>query len=138
MGNEFNTQPIIQAIWQADKKCYLPVLTNDKSLVFVQYMQNTVLTPNQFNIPEPADKTKQIPATELDLVLLPLVAFDLLGNRLGAGGGYYDRTFHANTKSKLIGLAYAAQQADALVDDSWDVKLDGVLTEKSMSYFKPG
>lgn len=135
VGNEFNTQPIIQAIWQSGKECYLPVLTDDNSLIFVLYTQHTVLLPNQYHIPEPKDKTEQIAATALDLVLLPLVAFDLMGNRLGTGGGYYDRTFQTNTESKLVGIAYAVQQADELLIDPWDVKLKGVITEKGVNYF---
>ncbi|OAI49147.1 hypothetical protein AYO45_03320 [Gammaproteobacteria bacterium SCGC AG-212-F23] len=130
---EFNSMPMIQAIWRSGKKCYLPVLLPDRSLVFASYKINDALVPNRYNILEP-ENTERIPAQQLDLVLMPLVAFDENGGRLGMGGGYYDRTFAftkkaVSTKPFLMGVAYALQQVDMLPQDEWDVVLDGIITE---------
>jgi len=71
---------------------------------------------------------------------MPLVAFDLTGNRLGRGGGYYDRTFafmrekHRN-HPYLLGLAYHWQQIDALPREDWDIPLAGIVTEKAILFF---
>lgn len=140
-NEEFDCSPIIQSIWQANKKCYLPVLSeeNEGHLNFVSYRADDVLRLNRFRILEP-EQSEIFPTTELDLVLLPLVGFDLQGNRLGVGGGYYDRTFefkhkHPEKKPLLVGLAYQFQQVKELPKDPWDVSLDGILTEKSFFSF---
>jgi 5-formyltetrahydrofolate cyclo-ligase len=75
-----------------------------------------------------------VPLRKLDVVLLPLVAFDRRGNRLGMGGGFYDRTFAPRGRGRvsaprLIGLAHGFQQVAELVDQPWDVPLRGVLTD---------
>lgn len=126
----------MELIWRTNKHCYLPILVVGGSLQFVRYHQGDQLKLNQFNIPEPENTTNIILPENLDLVIAPLVAFDAQGRRLGAGGGYYDRTFafkHASQAMKpmILGLAYAIQQASNLPADQWDVKLDGVITESA-------
>jgi len=70
------------------------------------------------------------------LIFLPLVAFDNAGNRLGMGGGYYDRTLAWKQRrrywhgSRLIGVAYGFQQLERLPVESWDIGLDGILTDR--------
>jgi 5-formyltetrahydrofolate cyclo-ligase len=125
----------MEAIWQANKKCYLPLLSQENHLQFALYQPNDELSTNQFGIPEPLAAAEKISAEQLDLVIMPLVAFDFFGHRLGTGGGYYDRTFafKQNTETSkpfLLGFAYAAQQALLLPFEQWDVLLDGVVTEK--------
>jgi 5-formyltetrahydrofolate cyclo-ligase len=133
--NELDCSAIIEAIWKADKNCYLPVLSpQGKNLEFLEYRSFDSLCANKYGILEP-DNTAKIAVEKLDLVLVPLVGFDLAGHRLGMGGGYYDRTFEfLLTQEKktpcLIGLGFEEQQMDALPFDEWDVMLDGVLTEK--------
>ena len=138
---ELDTQAFIRQIWQAEKKCYLPRLTSDKSLQFALYAENDPLDSNQYGILEPLSTVAIKPAEQLDLVVVPLVAFDVFGHRLGTGGGYYDRTFAfkqatADKKPRLIGFAYAAQQTALLPFDEWDVFLDGVVTEKEFISFE--
>lgn len=140
--DEFEAKPIIEEIWRAEKKCFLPVLSQvrEKVLDFARYESNDVLQPNRYQILEPKN-TESIATGNLDVVLMPLVGFDLRGNRLGMGGGYYDRTFEFLLGKKylakplLIGLAYALQQVDELPRDNWDVPLDGILTEKEFVVF---
>lgn len=137
--DEFDTRPLMEMIWLAKKHCYLPVLREDKSLAFYHYEKNDALVTNQYGIPEPvtADKSA-FPVDRLEIVLVPMIGFDLKGNRLGTGGGYYDRTFaFLLEQSKphspcLIGLSYQCQAVDVLPTDTWDVPLDGILTEKKL------
>ncbi len=136
-ANEFDSIPIIEAIWQAKKQCYVPVLTgeNEKALHFARYQYGDALHLNRYAILEPTGNSHKLSPESLDLVLLPLIAFDCYGHRLGSGGGYYDRTFaflHANPTPKpwMIGLGFTSQQIDALPKDPWDIRLDGVITEK--------
>jgi 5-formyltetrahydrofolate cyclo-ligase len=123
------------------RQVLLPAL-HGKALWFLPYDADTRLTPNRFGIPEPdvAARTR-CRARNLDLVLMPLVAFDAAGNRLGMGGGYYDRTFsylrHRVTwrKPLLIGVAYEFQRLQSLPSRPWDVLLHGVATEKHLYRF---
>jgi 5-formyltetrahydrofolate cyclo-ligase len=138
--HELATQGIIEAIWHAKKYCYLPILNEDKSLTFVLYQKGDALKLNQYAIPEPKKVTQWLGPETLDLILMPLVAFDKRGNRIGTGGGYYDRTlahvdFSKQHKPYIVGLAYAAQQADELPHESWDISLDAVLTENGIKPF---
>lgn len=132
--DEFDSAPLMEGIWQAQKQCYLPVLTPENSLRFMHYNKGDALQKNRYSIYEPVNKANELQPDDLDIVIMPLISFDLKGSRLGAGGGYYDRTF-AFLKKKpvkrplLIGLAYAQQQAEELPLNEWDVCLDGVITE---------
>lgn len=128
--HEFDVLPIMNACWQMQKKCYVPVVQANQTLRFVLYADGDSLKPNQFAILEPVDITKAKSAAELDMVILPLLAFDRNGHRLGAGGGFYDRTFAKVHGPKLVGVGYAKQEVTALPADPWDLQLSNVLTEK--------
>lgn len=135
--DEFDSLPLIHAIWQHEKICYLPILTETKSLVFAQYDEGDQLIANRYAIFEPQNTLRKIPAEKLDLAITPLVAFDLKGHRVGTGGGYYDRTFaflheHSLEKPLLMGLAYALQRAEDLPYDPWDINLHAVMTEEGL------
>jgi 5-formyltetrahydrofolate cyclo-ligase len=140
-GSEFDLQPIIELIWKTHKKCYLPVLTQgeEKSLHFIAYDAEDQLQTNCYGIQEPClSLEKEVPANTLDLVLVPLIGFDLAWHRLGSGSGYYDRTFAfllENPRPRepcFIGVGYNMQQLDSIPFDAWDVPLDGVLTEQAL------
>jgi 5-formyltetrahydrofolate cyclo-ligase len=100
-----------------------------------------VLQTNKYNILEPEFVVENaLAAAELDVVLMPLTAFNREGFRLGSGGGYYDRTFaflreRSVRKPLLIGVGFALQEFVELQHDEWDVKLDGVLTEQELVLF---
>lgn len=131
---ELEITPLLQRIWACGKTCYLPVLRG-KRLGFALYLRGDVLSLNRFGIPEPAvPARKLVGALALDLILVPLVAFDAQGNRLGMGAGFYDRTLAARARRthwrrpRLIGIAYDFQKVAQLVPAPWDVPLDGVVT----------
>jgi len=138
---EINTRSLITQLHQADKCVYLPVLDPRRKnhLLFLLHKPDGLLVTNRFGIPEPDINTGQvIQNQELDLVLMPLVAFDAFGNRLGMGGGYYDRSFaftrdnHRTNKTKprLAGIAYDFQQVEPLQTDKWDIPLQKVFTQE--------
>jgi 5-formyltetrahydrofolate cyclo-ligase len=142
INQEVDSIPVINHAWKEKKSCYLPTLKSQQ-LQFFRYDPSTSLRPNRFSILEPSPLTKEneILPKNLDLVLLPLVAFDTAGNRLGMGGGYYDRTFsflrHPDSRSRpfLLGLAYEFQHIASLTPESWDVPLNAVITEKNYYEF---
>jgi len=100
---------------------------------FADWTPSQPLRDNRFGIGEPTGPARAL--KQLDLLLLPLVGFSDDGGRLGMGGGFYDRTLGAlklEERPLLLGLAYAAQQVEILPMDPWDVRLDGVLTERGL------
>ncbi|WJY14596.1 5-formyltetrahydrofolate cyclo-ligase [Pectobacteriaceae bacterium CE90] len=130
---ELNTQPLIQALWQQQKQVYLPVLHpfSPGHLLFLRYDSETELVQNRLKVMEPRlDVRKVLPPTQLDILLAPLVAFDARGQRLGMGGGFYDRTLqHWQQRGPYpIGLAHDCQQVEALPVDNWDVALPEIIT----------
>lgn len=139
-NNEADPMPICETLLAQQKSYYLPTLDlNQKNhLVFAYYRPGDTLILNRYKIPEPHVLENNIcPAQSLDIVLMPLVAFDKQGGRLGMGAGYYDRTFaftkeSVSHKPLLIGLAYEFQCVDQLDCEEWDVPLDRVVTEKGL------
>lgn len=142
---EIATQFIISKLWGLNKQCYLPVIEHSsKELQFYQYQQDSELAANKYGIAEPIPEPgNHILPQQLDLVLLPIVAFDIQGHRLGTGGGYYDRTFKflniasRPLKPRLIGLGYEFQKVDALPAQAWDVTLDAIITEQHIYKVTP-
>lgn len=135
--NEISLDNLIAELWQTECFVFLPVLDSDgQTLYFVRYCASTVMKKNRYNIAEPDNKSEFILPNELDIVLMPLVAFDNNGVRLGMGKGYYDKSFsfcrYPHDKPQLIGVAYQCQHYEALPTDEWDVPLDGVMTEKKL------
>ena len=131
---EMDTLPLIQALWAAGKHCYLPVMLAKGPLEFALYKKGDTLQANRYGVLEPQTEAARIAAAELDLVILPLVAFDAQGNRLGMGGGSYDRSFEFLLQQKerkplLVGLAYRLQEVAEVPRESFDVPLAAVLTE---------
>lgn len=115
------------------KRLYLPVLhPHLPHMRFARWRPGDKLIRNRFNIPEPAPKAIQLPANKLDMVCMPLVGFDSSGNRLGMGGGFYDRTFAYRLKQRkakplLVGIAHRCQHVPALPAQPWDVPLDMIV-----------
>lgn len=102
------------------------------------YSTQSAKLRNSFGILEPVASGAPLAARQLDAVLVPLVAFDRSGKRLGMGAGYYDRSFAFRLQQpgckrpKLIGLAHHFQEVDALQAESWDVPLDAILTDREL------
>jgi 5-formyltetrahydrofolate cyclo-ligase len=141
---EQDPTPLIELAWERGKHVFLPVLNRlyGNRLWFFPYLPDSALTPNRFGILEPPIQPfTPVPAWTLDLVLTPLVAFDVQGNRLGMGGGYYDRTFaflrhNPRNKPRLLGVAHALQKSQhPLPRQTWDVPLQGVITEDGLTRF---
>jgi len=138
---EIDSVPVIEHIRRLRKILYLPVLSrlSHDRLWFAEAGPKTKLVPNRFGIPEPVVKSRDlVRAQELDLILMPLVGFDDKGNRLGMGGGFYDRSLeflrHRNhwRKPHLLGIAYDFQRVNGLAADPWDVPLQGVITDQAV------
>lgn len=135
---EIDLSFLIEVLWKKRCNLFLPVINvTTQHLQFSAYSPSTILKKNSYGINEPADDFF-LASEDLDIVLMPLVAFDKTGARLGMGKGFYDQTFAGKNllnKPKLIGVAYSYQYCDKLPVESWDVSLNGVLTEKELLMF---
>ena len=129
---EISTDKLIKILWAQGKQVYLPVLHpfNPNHLLFLRYLPDTPMLKNKFGIWEPKLNVQNVlPLDELDILFTPLVAFDKQGNRLGMGGGFYDRTLQnwQNTSFIPVGLAHQCQQVEQLPTEVWDVPLHQIL-----------
>jgi 5-formyltetrahydrofolate cyclo-ligase len=135
---EIDPAHIVHTAWKLRKQVYLPILSPFQSkLYFAPFTKGMEMHTNRFGIHEPAcSPVNWVTAWQLDLMLLPLVAFDENGNRLGMGGGFYDRTLaYRRTRThslrpRLIGLAHELQKEEKLASNSWDIPLDMIATEQ--------
>lgn len=130
---ELDTRPLIDQLWRAGKRVYLPVLHpfSPGNLLFLHYHPSSDLVVNRLNIREPKlDVRDVLPLSQLDVLVTPLVAFDAAGQRLGMGGGFYDRTLQNWRQYRLqpVGYAHDCQQVDALPTEQWDIPLPAVIT----------
>lgn len=132
---EIDPQPFIEWLWLQGKSVYLPVLHpfSKGHLLFLHYDATTPMTTNRYHIREPKLDVRRVkPIVELDIICTPLVAFDGTGQRLGMGGGYYDRTlsqWHQHRQGPYpIGIGHDCQYLSQLPNEKWDVPLPLVIT----------
>lgn len=140
VDRELDPQPLLQIALEAAKSVYLPRIRESNGMEFVAWWTGDPLRGNRFGIPEPSSRDAAVFAAEaLDLVLVPLLGFDMKGNRLGFGGGFYDRAFaFRRTKEAppfLCGYAYDGQRCDELEAAEWDVALDAIVTPSGLRFF---
>ena len=134
LPDEVDTWRIIARAWRMKKRIFAPVTRRNRLLEFREVTPETDLVRDDFGLLMP-DKGDVIAAHKLDLVLTPLVAFDDNRQRIGMGGGYYDRTFsflrgrRQLLKPKLVGLAFACQKVPEIVASPWDIRLYCIITE---------
>ena len=135
---EVSTENIINTIWEEKKTCYLPIMQRNKTLQFAKYESTSTLIQNQQRILEPKLSEDYIEPIDLDVVVVPLVAFEPSSRmRLGYGGGHYDATFNfllnkPVMKPYLIGIAYDFQKLSDLTRQSWDVPLHAIITPNAV------
>lgn len=137
---ELDPALVMSAAEAAGKSLFLPCVDAHGALEFHGWNERTPMRSNRFGIPEPLERTQPSDPRTLDLVLVPLLAFDAAGTRLGSGAGYYDRTFaykrgNPEARPKLAGFGYAFQECNRLAAAAWDVPLDLVATEAGVRRF---
>ncbi|KTD56479.1 5-formyltetrahydrofolate cyclo-ligase [Legionella shakespearei] len=127
LSNLWNSAPL------HGKFCYFPALNDDATLSFLPATPKTPFKKNRYGILEPdVSFDLALPIEELDLIIMPLVAFDFRCTRMGMGAGYYDRTLQNRTNVALFGVAYQFQRVDYIEPQPWDIPLDAVITQKAI------
>lgn len=133
MGSELATAPLINALQARRIAVFAPALLRGQ--MRFRALGNARLQTHPLGMLQPPCGTA-LRASAMDVLMLPLLAFDARGTRLGQGGGYYDRALSkASFRPYRLGLAYAAQQVPVLPREPWDVPLHAVLTERGLCRF---
>ncbi|HEX3574331.1 MAG TPA: 5-formyltetrahydrofolate cyclo-ligase [Rhodopila sp.] len=128
MGEEIDLRPLLHALHERGNRVALPVTPRrGEPLTFRGWKPGDVLVPERFGTMRPIGDVL-VP----DMLLIPLLAFDAAGGRLGYGGGFYDRTLPALPNRLRLGCAFAAQQVDAVPVGPYDIRLDAVATESGI------
>jgi len=140
VNDEFPTAGINQTILEHGLELRLPVIVKYKTAMmrFAPWKIRTKFELNRYAIPEPVSPIPSIDLIQPDLILLPLLGFDHQGNRIGMGGGYYDRylaTLSRHKRPKLIGLAFNTQCVASIKSEEFDIPIDGILTESGLQHF---
>jgi 5-formyltetrahydrofolate cyclo-ligase len=137
VNGEISLDVVIDHALAAGKRVFLPNLDRE-SLRFSPYFREQKMRINTFRLPEPDVGDEQmLQPDQLDLVLAPLVVFDEDRNRIGMGGGFYDRSFAMRKDATvlqpvLIGVAHELQKVEQIIPEEWDVRLDMVITDEKV------
>ena len=129
---EANVLKLFEAEIISKLKILLPVLKKNNEMHFHEWEKNNVLQINKFGMLEPVMLSNHVIP---DIMLVPLLAYDNLNNRLGYGGGFYDRYLERIEKKKKvikIGCAFSFQKINKLPIEDYDKKLDLIITEKKI------
>lgn len=134
--NEIDTKPLIKKSWQDNKRILVPVCQPEKKLLLSDLYSFNELKANKYGILEPAkEHQRSTPHEEVDLAIIPGVAFDYSGYRLGYGGGYYDRFLdNLLPDCTKIGLVFDFQLIDKVPTEPHDTRVDIILTENRIHY----
>ena len=133
---EISPTPAIEYLLGQQQLVTLPVIGSQSGqMQFCKWSAGQPLTKNRFGILEP-ESSEVVPLDAHSLILTPLVAFDDQGNRIGMGGGYYDRFLSTrmpfSDRPLVVGVAYDFQQLDKIIAEEWDAKMDAVVTDKEV------
>jgi 5-formyltetrahydrofolate cyclo-ligase len=134
--DEVDTWLLIERAWRMKKRIFAPVINKKGVMYFCEITPESKLFLNHYGLYEPREG-ELIAPRQLDLVITPVVSFDNEGNRIGMGGGYFDRTFsflrHRKhlLHPKLVGLAFACQRVEKITANPWDIQVFRVIDETS-------
>jgi 5-formyltetrahydrofolate cyclo-ligase len=130
--NEVNTHGMIQESLVKGKNVIVPKTdSKKKTLLISRLLCWDDLCPGTYAILEPKDDcVREVPITSIDLCIIPGVAFDSKGNRIGHGGGYYDRLLHTECHAHRIGLAFEFQVVKHIPSETHDIRVEKIITEK--------
>lgn len=136
---ELSTAPLIAALHRAGRRLWVPVAAAGGAMRFAPLRKGARLKRGAFGVWQPARAHPLRSARALDLIVLPLLAFDARGARLGQGGGHYDRALaatHAARRPLRLGYAYAVQELPEVPVAGHDCRLHAVVTERGLRWLR--
>ena len=129
LADEVNTHELINTLLQQGKTLLLPVVVDDHTMKICRYTHDTNVGHGSFGIMEPQAEAFT-DYEQIDLILVPGMAFDRHGHRLGRGKGYYDRFLSQAKDCYKIGVCFPFQLVDEVPTDEHDVRMDEIITQK--------
>ena len=130
---EVETECLITDLNRRGVRVVVPIIERETHTLRLSYLPDpSVLVPSTFNVPEPIGRELPARPEDVEVVVLPMLAFDAEGNRLGYGAGYYDRFLCCYPHPKKIGIAFSCQQMQSIPAEENDVKMDCIVTEKGV------
>jgi 5-formyltetrahydrofolate cyclo-ligase len=130
---EVDTSDLICWLLSQGTRVVVPIIEQETRSLRLSYLEDpSVLRPSTFLVPEPVGREIPADASAVRLVIIPLIAFDRQGHRLGYGAGYYDRFLSRHPWMRMIGVAFSCQEVDVVPEDGNDVPLDAIVTEEGV------
>jgi len=130
---EVDTLPLIEWLLEEEKTVVVPIIQREDCSLRLSYLSDpAVLVPSTFQVPEPIGHEVPADPSEIQVVIVPMLAFDAAGNRLGYGAGYYDRFLARHPGLLTIGLAFSCQEVDSLPAEENDIRMDRIVTEQGV------
>ena len=127
---EVHTQDLIGLLIATGKTVVVPIIEKDTKTLRLSYLDDpAVLRQSTFNVPEPVGHELPARASDVKAVIIPILAFDKRGNRLGYGAGYYDRFLTTYPHLTRIGIAFACQEFHEIPADPTDAGMDMIVTD---------
>ena len=132
---EVNTRPLLDELLARGNPVIVPIIVREDVSLRLSYLRDpSVLVISTFGVPEPIGS--EIPAipTDVNTIILPMLAFDRRGRRLGYGAGYYDRFLARNPRIRRIGIAFACQEAEEVPCEANDIHMNLTITEDGIVF----
>jgi 5-formyltetrahydrofolate cyclo-ligase len=127
---EVNTKSLIGDLISRGKTIVVPIIEKDTKTLRLSYIRDPdVLQESTFQVPEPVGRELPAHASNIKAVIIPMLAFDKKGNRLGYGAGYYDRFLSLHPHITRIGIAFSCQEVEEIPADATDAGMDIIVTD---------
>ena len=130
---EVNTKVLIRHLISRGKPVVVPIIEKDTKTLRLSFLRDPdLLRESTFDVPEPVGCELPAEAADVKAVIVPMLAFDKKGNRLGYGAGYYDRFLSSHPHITRIGIAFACQEAEEIPADATDAGMDIIVTDSGI------
>jgi 5-formyltetrahydrofolate cyclo-ligase len=130
---EVNTKVLIGHLISQGKTIIVPIIEKDTKTLRLSYLRDpAVLQESTFHVPEPVGCELPALASDVKAVIIPMLAFDRKGNRLGYGAGYYDRFLSSHPHLTRIGIAFSCQEVEEIPADATDASMDIIVTDNGI------
>jgi 5-formyltetrahydrofolate cyclo-ligase len=130
---EVNTKVLIGHLISQGKTVIVPIIEKDTKTLRLSYLKDpAVLQESTFHVPEPVGCELPALASDVKAVIIPMLAFDRKGNRLGYGAGYYDRFLSSHPHLTRIGVAFSCQEVEEIPADATDASMDIIVTDNGI------
>ncbi|MHC1630366.1 MAG: 5-formyltetrahydrofolate cyclo-ligase [Methanoculleaceae archaeon] len=135
---EVDTRPLATELLKRGVRLVVPIIEREtRSLRLSQIGDLSHLVPSTFNVPEPIGSEVPVDPMSIEAAVIPMIAFDRSGSRLGYGAGYFDRFLSQNRHINAIGIAFSGQEVDRIPPDPLDIPMDCIITEREIIIISP-